>query len=220
MGVVLAASLICFGLFVFVISCIVVNCSFLAFISFTTFIWAFTLTHFIRDLDLFSYAFPNCIDTITIIEAFKDAITANHDKIKVVLNFEALNIGVTHNHIWISSISRTLGLNVSKGLWNWESAWKYSERSLYIKVFLAWMSCCFSKCLCPINLSSCSLDSVFLQVIIRLVITGEHTNLSTSINWHNSTWVSNIYDVYNVINYHYNSSTWPRSLRPDILTGH
>lgn len=86
-----------------------------ALISLATFI-GISLSHFILNLDLISNLIPYSIDAISVRQPFEDAVTADHDIIKVILDFEAFNIRVTDNNIWISAIARALGLNVAECL--------------------------------------------------------------------------------------------------------
>ena len=70
----------------------------------------------VGDADLFVDTFPTHVDAVSVVEPFEDAITTNHDKVKVVLHLEALDVWLAHNHIGIAAIARSLCLNVAESL--------------------------------------------------------------------------------------------------------
>ena len=156
-----------------VIICVSVCCtciSSLGVISFSTFVRAFSYSHFIWNVYLLRDSVPYCIYTISIIQTFKYTIASYHNKIKIILNFKAFYIGITDYNIWISSIFRSLSLYVTKRFWNRQSTGKNSERSLNIQIFFTWMSGSFCKCLSSINLPTSSLNSNLFKLIIWFMI--------------------------------------------------
>ena len=193
--------------------------SLFGFVPFTSFV-CFSGSHLVWYCDLLGNPIPDGINTVPIVQSLKDTIATYHDEIKVVLNFEALNVWIADNNIWISTIARSFGFDVSECFGNRESSWEYSQGSLHIEVFLTWAGCCFSKSLGSVNLSSRCLDSYLFKFVVRLMISWEDSDLCSCINGHHSSWVSNIDDVYHVINDHDNICTGPRSLRSDILASH
>ena len=162
------------GIFVFtilVILGIVLNSTFFALIAFATFI-SFALAHFVLDLYLVCYLFPYSVNAVSVGEPLEDAVTANHNVVIVVLDLETFDVWVADNHIWVSTIARTLCLDISKCLRDRESSWEDSKWPLNVKIFLTWMSSCFCKCLSSINFATSCLDSDLLKLIVWLVITG------------------------------------------------
>lgn len=131
---------------------------------------ACTSTHFVRYVNLLCYSIPNFINTIPIVESFEYSITSYHDVIEVVLNLKTYDVWLTNYHIRVSTILRTLCLYISKRFGYTKPAWKNSQWSLDIQVFFVWVLSSFGECLSSINLSTCCLDSNFLQFIVRFVI--------------------------------------------------
>jgi hypothetical protein len=75
-----------------------------------------TCSHLVRDGDLFSNSIPNCIDAVSVVKTLKNTVTADHDEVKVVLDFKTLDIWITDNDVWITAIAWSLCFNVSKRL--------------------------------------------------------------------------------------------------------
>lgn len=193
--------------------------SFFRFVSLTSFV-SFTGSHLIWDRNLFSNPVPNSINAVPIVKSLKDSVTTYHNEIKVVLNFKAFDVWITNNDIWVTTITRSLCFNISKSFGNRESSWENSQWTLDVEIFLSWGCSCFGKGLSPVNLSSSSLDSDLFQLIIRLVISWENSDLSSCINGHHSSWVSHIDNVNHFIDYHDHVRTrsWP--LWANILPCH
>lgn len=63
---------------------------------------------------LFSNAVPNGIDYFFVIKTFEDAITTYKEKVKVVLEFEDLQLRLTNNNIGVTAVPSTLGFDVTK----------------------------------------------------------------------------------------------------------
>ena len=78
------------------------------------------------------YAIPYRVNALFIIEALKDTVATDHEEIKVVLQFETANLGVTYNDVRITSVFLPLSLYISEGSRNGEAAGEHSQGSLYI----------------------------------------------------------------------------------------
>jgi len=193
--------------------------SFFRFVSLTSFV-SFTGSHLIWDRNLFSNPIPNSINAVSVVKSLKDSITTYHNEIKVVLNFKAFDVWITNNYIWVTTITRSLCFDISKGFGNRKSSWENSQWTLDVEIFLSRGCSCFGKGLSPVNLSSSSLDSNLFQLIIRLVISWENSDLCSCINRHHSSWVSHIDNVNHFIDYHDHVRTrsWP--LWAHILPSH
>lgn len=120
--------------------------------------------------NLLCYSIPNSINAVSIIKSLKDAITANHYEVKVVLDLEALDIWVTDDHVWVSSVARPLGFDVSKSFGDRKTARKDSQRALDVQVLFTWGSSSLCESLGSVNFTTSCLDSDFLKLIIWLVI--------------------------------------------------
>ena len=90
--------------------------SLLVVISLTSFVRAFTATHLEGDVDLFSYSVPNGVDAVSVVQPLKDSVATNHDEVEVILDFEAFDVRIAHNHVWITTEAWPLCFNVSKCL--------------------------------------------------------------------------------------------------------
>ena len=163
-----------------IVSCAILNSTLFTFIAFPTLV-SFSLSHFILNLNLIRYLIPYCVDAVTVAKSLEDAITTNHYEIEIVLNFETLNIWIAHYYVWIATIARAFGFDITKCLGDRESSREDPQWSLYIKILLAWVCCCFCKCLGSIYLTTSGLNSNLLEFIIWFVISSQHTNLSTCI---------------------------------------
>ena len=169
---------------------------------------------------MFSNGIPDLVDTVSIVQALEDSIAANHNEVKIVLNFEGLDVGVAHDHVWVTAVLRALGLDVSEGFAYRKTPREDPKWSLDIHVLLAWVSSCFCKSLGPINFSSCSLDPDFLELVVWLVVTTENSDLAPRIDAHHGTRIPNIDDVDHIVNDHYDVGTRARPLRTYILPIH
>lgn len=138
--------------------------------TFATFL-SVTIVYTILNCYLFANSVPNCIDTISVIEPFENTIASNHNKVKIILNTETLNIRFTNNYVWISTVFWTLCFNISKCFWYRQTARKNSEGALNIQIFFSRMCSSFCKSLCTIDFASCSLNTNFLKLIIWFMIT-------------------------------------------------
>lgn len=179
-----------------------------------------SVEHSVGDADLFGDAVPDHVDAVSVVEAFEDAVAANHDEVEVVLHFEALDVWLAHDHVRVSSVSGSLGFDVSESLRHRQSPWKYSQRPLHIEVFLSWCGGGLGKCLGPVNLAPCCLDSDLLQFVIRLVVSGQNSNLGSSVDGHDGPRVAHIDHVNHLVDHHHHVRTRSRPLRTHILTTH
>lgn len=59
-------------------------------------------------------SFPDCFNTLFIVEALKDSIATDKEEIKVRLQLENANLRVAHYHIRISSVSDSLRFDVTE----------------------------------------------------------------------------------------------------------
>ena len=144
--------------------------SLLVVVSLATLVGPFTSPHLQGEVDLFCYSVPNCVHAVPVGETFENTIAANHNEVEIVLNFEALDIGVADDDIWVAAEARTFGLNISKGLGYRETAREDSQRSLNVKVLLSWACGCFGESLRPIYLSTSCLNTNLLKLVVGLVI--------------------------------------------------
>ena len=163
---------------------------------------SFSGSHLVGYGDLLRDPLPHCIDTLSVAQSFKDSIATNHYKVKVVLYLEALDIWVAHNNVGVATVSWALSLNVSEGLRNRETARENSQWSLDVEILLARVSCSLSEGLRSVDLSTGCLDSDLLELIVRLVVTREHTDLGASVDRHHSSGVSHIDDINHIVNDH------------------
>jgi len=115
-------------------------------------------------------AVPHGVDDVAIVEPLEDAVAANHEEVEVVLDLERLYLGVAHNHVGVSAVPRLLGLDVSESAGHRKTAWKAPQRSLNVQVLFVWRLRGFGKSLCSIDLTSSCLNSDFLLLIVRLVV--------------------------------------------------
>jgi hypothetical protein len=69
---------------------------------------------------------PNTFDDLLVVQTLEYSVAPNQEKVKVVLQFERYNFGVTNDHIRVSSISRAFRFDVSKGSRHRQSAWEDS----------------------------------------------------------------------------------------------
>ena len=79
---------------------------------------SFSPANLVGDTDLFVDTLPAHVDTVSVVKSLKDSVAADHDKIEVILHLEALDIWLTNNNIRVSTIPRSLCLNVSESLGN------------------------------------------------------------------------------------------------------
>jgi len=129
-----------------------------------------TDSHLVLCVNLLRDALPDGVDAIAVVESLEDAVATDHDEVEVFLHLEALDIGVTHNYIRVSTVFGSLGFDVAEGLRYGEAAGENAEGTLHVQILLSWVGCSLGKCLCSINLSASSLNSDFLHLIIGLVI--------------------------------------------------
>ena len=142
----------------------------LALITLASLVCAFAVTHFILDVDLFRAVVPNTVNAISIIKSLEYAVAADHYIIKIVLHLKTFDIWITNNYVWIATISWSFRFDITKCLGNGEPSWEHSERSLYVEIFLARVSCRLSKRLRPVNLTTRRLDTDLLELIVWLVV--------------------------------------------------
>ena len=90
--------------------------SLLVVVSLAALVGSFAAAHFEREVDLFSYSVPNGVNAVPVVEALEDAVAADHDEVKIVLNLEALDVGVANDDVWIASESWPFRLDVAEGL--------------------------------------------------------------------------------------------------------
>ena len=169
-----------FAFVISIISSLILDASFLAFISFASFV-SFSLSHFSLNLDLISNLVPDTVNTITIGQSFENAVTTDHYVVEIVLDFKTLNIWVAHYNVGVAAVARTLGFNISEGLRHREPSWEYSQWTLDVQIFVAWVRGCFRKCLSSIYLSSGGLDPNLFEFVIRFVISSEHADFGAGI---------------------------------------
>lgn len=110
---------------------------------------------------------PNAVNTISICQFIKDAITAKYNEIMRIIKFEGLYVWLSSNNLrWLFCFK------VSKSSTNWQSSWKYSDWS-NDDLWLGWLSVIIkslSNCCCLINLSTSWLYSSFFAFLTWLVI--------------------------------------------------
>lgn len=65
-------------------------------------------------VDLFFDPVPDSIDALFVVKSLKDAVTANHEEVKVILQLEYFDFWLADNDILIPTILGAFGLDVSK----------------------------------------------------------------------------------------------------------
>lgn len=90
--------------------------SLLVVVALATLVGPFSAAHLEREVDLLGYSVPYRVNTVPVVEALEDAVAADHDEVEIVLNFEALDVGVADNHVWIASEPWSLRLDVAERL--------------------------------------------------------------------------------------------------------
>ena len=73
------------------------------------------MDHLASVLELSFRGFPSCLGDLQVGELVKDAVTAEDDKIIVVLYLEAFNIWCCNNDLWVASVFCPFGFDVSEG---------------------------------------------------------------------------------------------------------
>lgn len=86
-----------------------------------------------------------------------------------------------------------------------------------IQVLFPWTACSLGKGLSSVDLSSCCLDSNLLLLVVRLVVSGQNSDLSTGVDGHDSPRVSDVDDVDHVVDDHDHVGAGSGSLRTHIL---
>ena len=129
-------------------------------------------------------AIPDSVDALLVVKTLKDTITADHEKVEVILQFETANLWVTDDNVRITSILLSLSLDVTESARHRETAREHAQRALHIKIFLIWGGCSLGKCLSSVDFSSGGLDSNSLLLIVRLVVSGENSDLRARVNGH------------------------------------
>ena len=152
-----------------------------AFVSLAALMAPFSDAHFVRQVNLLCDSLPDHIDAVSVVEPLKNTVAADHDKIEVVLYFEALDIWIANNDVGVSSISWSFGFNVSECFGYRKSAWEYSQRPLNVQILFTWVRSCFRESLCSIDLATSGLDSDLLEFVVGLVVSGENTDLGSRI---------------------------------------
>lgn len=191
-----------------------------ALISLAALMASFSDAHFVRQVDLLGDSLPDHIDAVSVVEPLKNTVTADHDKIEVVLYFEALDIWIANNDVGVSSISWSFGFDVSERLGHRESTREYSQRPLNVEILLTRVRSCFGEGLSSIYLAPGGLDSDLLKFVVGLVVSGENTDLGSSVYRHDGPRVADVDDVYHVVNDHDDVGARPGSLGTHVLSGH
>lgn len=124
---------------------------------------------------------PDGVDALLVVQTLKDAITADHEEIEVVFQFEHFDLRLAHNDVLISTVLSTLSFDVSEGAGNREPAGKHSQRTLYIKIFFIWSRCSLRKCLGSVDLTTSRLDSYPLLLVVGLVVARQHGDVGSCI---------------------------------------
>ena len=120
-------------------------------------------------MDLLSDAIPDFIDAVSVGKALEDAITPDHYKVEVVLDFEGFYVRLADYNVRISAVLGSLCFNIPERLGHAEPARKDSQWPLNIHVFLT-RSTSFSESLRSVNLTSSCLNPDFLEFVLRLVV--------------------------------------------------
>lgn len=176
--------------------------SLLVIVSLAALVGSLAAAHFEREVDLFSYSVPDGVDAVSVVEALENAIAADHDEVEVVLDLEALDVGVADNHVRVAAEPRPLGLNVPEGLRDREAAWEDPQRTLHIEILLPRALGGFGKGLRSIYLSAGCLNSDLLELVVWLVVSGEHADLRASVDGHDGPGVAYVDDENRLIDNH------------------
>lgn len=128
-------------------------------------------------VNLFVNSFPNCFNTLFIIQALENSITSNHEEVEVGLKFEYSDFGVAHDNVRVASVPDSLCLDVAKGTRDRQTSREHSEGALHVEILFTWLCCSFCKCLSSVNFSSSRLNSNFFLFIVGLVIARHDSDL-------------------------------------------
>lgn len=79
---------------------------------------------------------PYLVYNFAIVQSVEYAITAHENKIEIGLDFEATDLWIANDHIWVASKSLPLCFDITKSPRNREPSWEDSQRPLYINIFL------------------------------------------------------------------------------------
>ena len=133
----------------------------------------------VQSLQIFC-ALPNYVNGFFIINAVKDTVAAEDDKVMIFLYSESLNLRCSDKHFWISSKLDHLCFNIAKGSTYWKSSWENPLRALD-----RWSKLIF------IIFSSGGCCIISLAILLRLVLgwgrklsTIENKNLVNKVKGH------------------------------------
>ena len=74
---------------------------------------------------------PSDMNGIFAREFIKDSVTANHDKVMIILDFEGCNVRISDHHIGITFVLFLLSLDISNGPGDGEAAREHSMGTIY-----------------------------------------------------------------------------------------
>lgn len=100
--------------------------SLLVVVSLAALVGAFASAHLQREVDLFRYSVPDRVHAVPVREALENTVAANHDKVEIVLNLEALDVWIADDYVRVASETGAFGLNISECLGYRESTWENS----------------------------------------------------------------------------------------------
>lgn len=162
-------------------------------------------------------AIPNNVDDFFVVHLFKNTIAAHKEKIVIVLQFERRYFWFTDYALRVSSESCSFRFYITESSRDRQSSRKDSQRSHHVQIFITRPHCSFSQSLCPVHLASSSLNSCFLQIAVRLVISRVDSDLIASVHRHDSPAITNICHIGYIIDNHYNACAWTTAFNWNII---
>jgi len=57
---------------------------------------------------------PNAVNELLVIHTLENTVTTDYEEVEVVLKLKGDDLWFTNNHIWVTAVTLSLGLNVPK----------------------------------------------------------------------------------------------------------
>ncbi len=155
----------------------------------------------------------NCL---FVVQFVKDTITTNDNVVKFTLfgDFKGCDIRFRNYNIWISIQLRQLCFNITKSATNGKTTRKYSMRTVdyLLLTFKLWSWVRYDWRVLIYSTSILN-NSFHLYFISWLVIVTKNNNFLTIFTGHQCSAISNVCNIYSVIDYYYHNCTWARSVK-------
>jgi len=163
-------------------------------------------------------ALPHTIYNFLVVKSFVDTVATYKEKVKVILKFEHFKLWIAHNHVRVTSIPGSFGLDVAESSRNGQTTRENAQGPLNVEVLLVWGRCSFREGLSAIDLASLGLDTAPLIFVIGFVVSAWHCSMQTSIHRHYATAITNIHNICSVIYYNYTDRAASRAFWSHCLT--